>query len=43
MKIIIIVALAFFILSSYSQKQIGDKVINAGTAIQEIGEEITAK
>ena len=43
MKIIIIVALAFFILSSYSQNQIGNKVINAGTAIQEIGEEITAK
>jgi hypothetical protein len=43
MKIVIIVALSIFILSSYTQKEIGNKVINAGTAIQNVGEEITAK
>jgi hypothetical protein len=43
MKIVIIVALTLFILSSYTQKEIGNKVINAGTAIQNVGEEITAK
>jgi hypothetical protein len=43
MKMILIVALGYFILTTYTQEQIGNKVINAGTVIQEIGEEITAK
>jgi hypothetical protein len=43
MKTVIIVALTLFILSTYTQKEIGNKVINAGNVIQEIGEEITAK
>ncbi len=43
MKTILILALGYFILTTYTQEQIGNKVISAGTVIQEIGEEITAK